>query len=110
MSGETKYKDEVWDFIAYVASAEEMWNRYEKLGVPPLRKSLEKKFVDLEPENNKAIYDSINTGTGSPKVAYANSVYNTVNDAMEKVMYGVASPKEALDEAAETIKQEINNQ
>ena len=66
--------------------------------------------MDLEPENNKAIYDSINTGTGSPKVAYANSVYNTVNDAMEKVMYGVASPKEALDEAAETIKQEINNQ
>ena len=41
---------------------------------------------------------------------YANSVYNIINEAMEKVMYDVETPKDAMDTAAEKIQEEINNQ
>ena len=110
MSGETQYKEEVWKFIEFISSSEQMWKRYEDLGIPPLRESLKDRFIQISPEDNEAIYDSINYGTGSPKVAYANSVYNAVNDALEKVMYGVEDAKTALDTAADVIQQEIDNQ
>jgi len=110
MSGETPHKDEVWKFIEFVSSADEMWKRYEELGIPPLRESLKDKFIAQSPEANEAIYTSINCGTGSPKVAYANSVYNAVNDAMEKIMYGVEAPADALNTAASVIQAEIDSQ
>lgn len=110
MSGETEHKDEVWKFIEFISSSEQMWDRYEMLGVPPLRKSLKEQFVAESPENNNAIYASIDSGTGSPKVAYANSVYNAVNDAMEKIMYDVETPEAALNAAADIIQQEIDSQ
>ena len=68
MSGETQHKDEVWKFIEYVSSAESMWTRYEDLGTTPIRESLKEKFIEQDPETNQVIYDSINCGTGSPKV------------------------------------------
>lgn len=110
MSGETEYREEAWKFIEFISSSEQMWKRYEDLGIPPLRESLKKQFIEKSPENNEAIYASIYYGTGSPKVAYANSVYNAINDALEKVMYGVEDAKTALDIAAEVIQQEIDNQ
>ena len=110
MSGETKHKDEVWKFIEYVSSPESMWTRYEDLGTTPIRESLKEKFIEQDPETNQVIYDSINCGTGSPKVPYATSVYNIINEAMEKVMYDVETPKDAMDTAAEKIQEEINNQ
>ncbi len=110
MSGETPHKDEVWRFIEFIASAEEMWRRYEELGVTPMRESLRERYVAENPESNGIIYESINCGTGSPKVAYANSVYNAVNDAMERVMYDVEDPETALNTAAGEIQKEIDNQ
>ncbi len=110
MSGETPHKDEAWRFIEFIASPDEMWRRYEELGVTPMRESLRERYVAENPENNGIIYESINCGTGSPKVAYANSVYNAVNDAMERVMYGVEDPAAALDTAAAEIQKEIDNQ
>lgn len=110
MSGETRHKEEVWKFIEYVSSPESMWTRYEDLGTTPIRESLKDKFIEQDPETNQVIYDSINCGTGSPKVPYANSVYNIINEAMEKVMYDVESPKAAMDAAADKIQEEIDNQ
>lgn len=110
MSGETEHKEEVWKFIEYVSSAESMWTRYEELGSAVLRESLKEKYIAEDPETHEAIYTSIACGTGSPKVAYANSVYNIIGQAMEQIMYDVASPEDALNSAAEKIQEEIDNQ
>ena len=110
MSGETSHPDEAWRFMEYVASAETMWTRYEMLGVPPVRESLKERYIEQDPEPNAAIYSSIECGTGSPKVAYSNVVYNAVNDALERIAYGVEDPKTALDTAAQEIQKEIDNQ
>lgn len=110
MSGETEYKDEVWKFIEYVSSAENMWTRYEDLGAAVLRESLKDKYIEEDPEKHEAIYNSIACGTGSPKVAYANSVYNIIGQAMEEIMYDVKTPEEALNNAADKIQEEIDNQ
>lgn len=75
-----------------------------------MRESLKEKYVAENPESNQVIYDSIDCGTGSPKVAYANSVYNAVNDAMERIMYDVEDPATSLNKAAEEIQKEIDNQ
>lgn len=109
MSGETEHKEEVWRFMEYVSSSENMWKRYEELGSAPLRESLKDKFIAENPEKNQVIYESINCGSGSPKVSYANSVYNIVNEAMEKIMYGVDDPENALNAGAEKIQEEVNN-
>ena len=87
-----------------------MWKRYEDLGTTPVRESLREQFVAEDPQTNEVIFESINCGTGSPKVPYANSVYNIINEAMEKVMYDVESPQSALDTAAGKIQEEIDNQ
>lgn len=110
MSGETEHKEEVWKFIEYVSSAESMWTRYEDLGSAVLRESLKEKYIAEDPEKHEAIYTSIACGTGSPKVAYANSVYNIIGQAMEQIMYDVAEPEKALNDAAEKIQEEIDNQ
>lgn len=110
MSGETEHKEEVWKFIEYVSSAENMWTRYEDLGTAVLRESLKEEYIAEDPEKHEAIYTSIACGTGSPKVAYANSVYNIIGQAMEQIMYDVAEPEQALNDAAEKIQEEIDNQ
>lgn len=110
MSGETEHKEEVWKFIEYVSFAENMWTRYEDLGTAVLRESLKEEYIAEDPEKHEAIYTSIACGTGSPKVAYANSVYNIIGQAMEQIMYDVAEPEQALNDAAEKIQEEIDNQ
>lgn len=110
MSGETEHKEEVWKFIEYISTAENMWARYEELGTAVLRNSIKDKYIAEDPEKHEAIYNSIEHGTGSPKVAYANSVYNVIGQAMEQIFYDVASPEDALNDAAAKIQEEIDNQ
>lgn len=110
MSQETEHKEEVWRFMEYVSNPDNMWKRYEEIGCAPLRESLKDKYIAENPEVNQVIYDSINCGSGSPKVSYANSVYNIVNESMEKIMYGVDDPENALNTGAKKIKEEADNQ
>ncbi len=110
MSGETKAPDEAWRFMEYISEGEEMWNRYEEIGATPLRESLKEEFIARDPEKNSVIYEAINCGTGSPKVAYSNSVYNIVSSALEEIMYDVKTPEEAMNDAAGEIQSEIDNQ
>lgn len=110
MSSETAHKEEAWRFMEYASSADVAWTRYEMMGVPPVRESLKERYIAENPENNAVIYESVACGVGSPKVAYSNAVFNAVNDAMERIAYGVEDPKTALDKAAEEIQKEIDNQ
>lgn len=110
MSGETKHSDESWKFMEYISSKDEMWTRYEEIGATPLRESLKEDFIAQDPQKNGVIYESISCGTGSPKVAYSNSVYNIVNSAMEEIMYDAKTPRDAMDDAAKKIQEEIENQ
>lgn len=110
MSGDTKNKEAAWKFIDYATNAENTWQRYLDLGFTPVHKSLKDKFMEVDPDTGNAIYFSINAGTGSPKVPYANSVYNITNEAMEKILYKVSSPVDALNEAAVKLQKEIDNQ
>lgn len=109
MSGETEHKEEVWRFMEYISSPENMWKRYEELGSAPLRESLKDKFIAENPEINQVIYESISCGNGSPKVPYANSVYNIVNESMEKIMYGVDEPGKSMNDGAKKIQKEVDN-
>lgn len=110
MSSETPHKEEAWRFMEYASSADVAWTRYEMMGVPPVRESLKEKYIAEDPANNAVIYESVACGVGSPKVAYSNAVFNAVNEAMERIAYGVEDPKTALDKAAEEIQKEIDNQ
>ncbi len=110
LSGETKHPEESWKFMEYLSSKDEMWTRYEEIGATPLRESLKEDFIAQDPQKNSVIYESINCGTGSPKVAYSNSVYNIVNSAMEEIMYDAKSPEDAMNDAAKKIQEEIDSQ
>lgn len=110
MSSESQHKEEAWKFIEYMSSKDAMWSRFEQLGCAPLRESLKDAYLEAAPETGNAVLESIESGTGSPKVPYANSVYNFAAEAMEKIYFDVASPQDALNEAADKIQDEIDNQ
>lgn len=110
MSSETAHPEESWKFIEYISRPENMWKRYEEFGATPVRESLRDRFIEANPEVNPVIFETVACGTGSPKVPYANSVYNIINQAMEEIMYDVSMPQKALDDAAAKIQEEIDNQ
>jgi ABC-type glycerol-3-phosphate transport system substrate-binding protein len=110
MNSKSKNKDAAWKFMEFLTSRESMQTWSQILGAAPLRKSLESEFLAAHPADGKFQLDAIAAGTGSPKVAYSNTLFIIVNEAMEKIFYGKASVQDALDSAAVKLQKEIDNQ
>ncbi len=107
ITSDSAHKDAAWRFIAFAQSADRMWDRYEQLGFVPLRESLREQYISEDPATHEAMYNSIAHGHGSPKVPYFSSLTDVVNTAMEEIAYGVRGVQEALDAAAEQLKEDI---
>lgn len=110
MNANSKNKDAAWRFIEFFTSEKAMSVWFEMVGTAPLRHSLGTAYLEQDPEKGRYVLDAIAVGTGSPKVSYFNTLQYIVNDAMEKIFYEQATPQQALDEAAEKLQKEIDDQ
>lgn len=110
MSSDSKNKDAAWDLIEFLTSKDSMQVWIDTVGTSPLRSSLESYYLEKNPENGPYILNAIETGRGSAKVPYFNTMFNIVDNAMEQVFYGEASVEDALNAAAEKLQEEIDNQ
>lgn len=96
--------------MKYMCSENSMNLWMDTVGAAPVRSSLEKPYLEKNPENGPRIMEAIENGKGTPKVPYFNSVLTYVDDAMEQVYYDQSNAKTALNEAAEKVQEEIDNQ
>lgn len=108
MSEDSKNKDLAWEFIEMSMNNDEMSNRMNDLGIPPVRQSLVEDFVALNPEMNQAIVDAIAVGRAAYPVTYSNDLNEHVSDAIEQVYYGKKSAQEALDESVAAYQKEVD--
>ena len=110
MNSRSKNKDAAWKFMEFLTGKESMKIWIETLGTAPLRKSLEPEYLAMYPEEGRYVLDAISAGTGVAKVAYSNTMFNIVNESIERIFYDQATVEVAMKEAAEKLQKEIDNQ
>lgn len=109
ITSQSKSKDEAWNFIEFNMRVPSLEKNFEMMGNPIVRESMKEKFIEQKPELNKAIFNAIEVGTGVAKVPYVWSMLNPIVTAMEKVILGEATPEDALQEAYDLSKAEIDS-
>jgi ABC-type glycerol-3-phosphate transport system substrate-binding protein len=88
-------------------SPEEMWKRYELLAIPPVRKSLEDRYIEDYPRRNSVILDYVTMGKGKAITPWTN-IYNTyMKQAYEEILSGQKSAEQALKDADRGLREEL---
>ncbi|MBE6930093.1 MAG: extracellular solute-binding protein [Ruminococcaceae bacterium] len=106
IGGTSKYADEAFEFIKTALSADEVLNRAKVLNVPVTRTSQIDAFVALDPMNAVRAR-CVEIGIGMPRTTWAASFQTIRNQMVQNVLYGEATPAEALAEAQATLLDEI---
>lgn len=110
MNSRSKYKDEAWKFMEFLASKESMKIWVETVGTAPLRQSMESDYLAANGQDGQYVLDAIAAGTGVAKVPYSNTMFNIVNEAVERIFYDQATVEEAMRDATVKLQKEIDNQ
>ena len=103
----SKHPSEAWEFIKFMMSKEQMWKRYEELQIPVVRKSLEQRFIDADPEINAILVDYVKYGKGKPVTPFTSTYNKYIHLAFEEVLTGTKSPEQALNDAQEALIKEL---
>lgn len=98
-----------FELIKFFMTPEEMTIRMNEYGYSPVRNSLIDNFVQLNPEVNEKVMETIAVGKGAPVVSFLNQLYNYYNPAYEAVAAGTKDPATALQEAQEQLLAEIGS-
>jgi ABC-type glycerol-3-phosphate transport system substrate-binding protein len=107
MSSQSKEKELAFEFMTYVMSKEETWNRYKELGTPVVLKSLESDYIGDNQETNQAVFDAVSYGEGAAKVTYSSKMYEIISQHLEMAYYGQKTGEQAMKEAAEQLRKEL---
>lgn len=107
MSSQSKEKDLAFEFMTYVMSKEETWNRYKELGTPVVLESLKDDYIGDNPETNQAVFDAVSYGEGAAKVTYSSKMYEIISQYLEMAYYGEKTGEQAMKEAAEQLRNEL---
>ena len=108
--GETsEHKDEAWEFVKFMMSKDEFWNRYKEMGVSPVRKSMEQQFIDDDPKINKYLLEYVEYGVGKPRVTWVFNYNKFISTAYEEVVTGKNDARSALETAYEGLKKELED-
>jgi ABC-type glycerol-3-phosphate transport system substrate-binding protein len=103
----SKHADEAFAFIEFAMSQQEVLNRAQELNIPVTRKSQVEAFNKLDPMNAVRA-QCVEKGVGMPRTTWAAAFQRIRNDMVQQVLYGKASPEEALKDAQRLLEEEIN--
>ncbi|MCD4795548.1 MAG: ABC transporter substrate-binding protein [Candidatus Cloacimonetes bacterium] len=110
---EDKKKEQAaWEFVKWFTDTAQTAKWSELTYYMPVRKSAFqeealKKRLESNPEI-ASVYDQLNYATFEPQISEWFETRKYIEDhVIEKVIWGILSPKEALDNAAEMIKKKI---
>jgi ABC-type glycerol-3-phosphate transport system substrate-binding protein len=103
----SKQKDASWEFIKFMMSKDQMWTRYKDLKIPVVRKSLEKQFMDEDPNFNGILLDYVKNGKGKPIIPWTSLYDKYIHLAYEEAISGKKPAAQALKDAQEGLEKEI---
>ena len=98
--------DEAFSFIEFALSGEEVLNRAKVLHVPVTRNSQVDAFKALDPMNETRAA-CVACGIGMPRTTWATTFQTIRNNTVQEVLYGTASPADALASAQAQLLDEI---
>ena len=102
----SKHAGEAFQFIAFALSKDEVLNRAKELNVPVTLQSQVEAFSALDPMNAVRA-ECVAKGIGMPRTTWAAAFQRIRNDMVQQVLYGKASPEEALKSAQQQVEDEI---
>ncbi|MDF2960299.1 MAG: extracellular solute-binding protein family 1 [Paenibacillus sp.] len=103
----SKHKDESWEFIKFMMSKDQMWKRYKDMKIPVVRKSLEKQFMDEDPNFNSVLLDYVKNGKGKPIIPWTSLYDKYIHLAYEEAISGKKPAEQALNDAQAGLEKEI---
>jgi ABC-type glycerol-3-phosphate transport system substrate-binding protein len=107
IGNDSKVKDAAWKLIEFMMEPEEMWDRYTKLVIPPVRKSLMEKFVQVDPAMNKAVVDAVTWGKGKAVLSWTSIGDKYLGQAYEEAINGKKTAEQALKDADRGVRLEL---
>ena len=107
IGSDSKVKDAAWKLIEFMMEPEEMWDRYTKLVIPPVRKSLTERFVQVDPVMNKAVVDAVTWGKGKAVLAWTSIGDKYLGQAYEEAINGKKTAEQALKDADRGVRAEL---
>lgn len=95
------------EFVEFIANEENSRTRYELTQEVPAVTSLADDPVILENEAARAVAEQSQVSVLTPNVPEMNEVWQAADAALQTIATGQAEPKAALDEATQTIENQI---
>lgn len=95
------------EFVTFLANEENSKVRYEKTLEVPAVQSLANDPIVLENESSQAVAEQSQYSELTPNIPEMNEVWLPVDSALQTIATEKATPKEALTQAVETIKGQI---
>ena len=94
-------------FVKFISNEENSKVRYEKTSEIPAVKALSEDPAIVENEAAKAVSEQSKYSDVTPNIAEMAEVWTPIDSALQTVATGKAKPKDALNDAVETIKGQI---
>lgn len=107
IGADSKYPDESWEFMKFMMSDEEMWKRYTELGIQPVKKSLEPKFIAASPARNGTLAEYVAFGKGKSITPFTAISDRYTKVAFEEALSGTKTVEQALKDAEAGLLEEI---
>ncbi len=107
IGADSKVKDAAWEFIKFMMSKEEMWQRFKDEMIPPTRESLMGKFIEDDPEYNKAIAEHVKYGKGKSITPWTGIANRYIEKAYQEALNGKKSARQALIDADKDLRAEL---
>jgi len=106
VSSETKHKEEALDFFKAINSKEGQLIMAKAVGFVATRKSAAEEYIALYPKYNRVFADSIgNARVIGPTNPLFFDYREIIQDAIEKIYYGVEDAETALKKAAQDCRE-----
>jgi multiple sugar transport system substrate-binding protein len=106
ISSETQYPDLLWDFVAYLFEDYHL-EILDQYGQIPSRRSIVQEWIDGKPAVYNVFQDGTEFGRNIPPIPKNNLIHEEVNEAVQEVIAGERTAKEALDAAAADIDRRV---
>lgn len=107
LGSKSEHKEEGFEFVKFILSAEETWRRYEVMKAPIVLESLKDKYIADNPIVNSAIYDAVMVGQGYPIVKYSFNYMELISTALQEAYYGKKTAAEAFEDAEDEFYKQL---
>ena len=109
ISSQSDYKDQAWEFIKFLLSKEETWEKYKVAQNVIVRNDMYDRFVSDDPLNS-VLYEAASISSALPNVPWNKIYLKWISNAYEGVLIDDQNPQAALNEARDKLDAEIAKQ